>query len=60
MSSIVIRYCNDRSEVLQKLNGGFLKVLQEWGTDQYVNEIVDHKEARELCLKTYKEALDNR
>lgn len=28
MSSIVIRYCNDRNEVLQKLNGGFLKVLQ--------------------------------
>jgi deoxyribodipyrimidine photo-lyase len=36
------------------------KWIPEWGTDQYVDEIVNHKEARELCLKTYKEALDNR
>lgn len=31
--------------------------LPEFGTDQYPSEIVDHKEARERCLKTYKEAL---
>ncbi|MDG1720240.1 MAG: deoxyribodipyrimidine photo-lyase [Bacteroidia bacterium] len=36
------------------------KWVPEWGTDKYVNEIVDHKEAREFCLRTYKEALDNR
>jgi len=36
------------------------KWVPEWGTDQYVNEIVNHKEARELCLRTYKEALENR
>jgi deoxyribodipyrimidine photo-lyase len=36
------------------------KWIPEWGTDQYVGEIVNHKEARELCLKIYKEALDNR
>lgn len=35
------------------------KWVPEWGTNQYVTEIVNHKEARELCLKTYKEALDN-
>jgi deoxyribodipyrimidine photo-lyase len=35
------------------------KWVPEWGTEQYVNEIVNHKEARELCLKVYKEALDN-
>ncbi len=35
------------------------KWVPEWGTNQYVTEIVNHKKARELCLKTYKEALDN-
>jgi deoxyribodipyrimidine photo-lyase len=35
------------------------KWVPEWGTDQYVDEIVNHKEARELCLKVYKEALDS-
>lgn len=33
--------------------------IPEYGTPQYPQPIVDHKEARERCLKTYKEALDN-
>ena len=36
MSSITIRYCNEQSEVLQKLNGGFLKVLQN--IEKYNNQ----------------------
>ena len=28
MSSIVLRYCNNQTEVLHKLNGGYLKILQ--------------------------------
>jgi len=37
------------------------KYIKEWvpeyGTDDYPEAIVDHKEARERCLKVYKEAL---
>lgn len=32
--------------------------VPEFGTDGYVDEMVDHKMARERCLKTYKAALD--
>lgn len=35
------------------------KYVPEWGTDKYPKEIVEHKEARELCLATYKEALNS-
>lgn len=31
--------------------------VEEWGTEDYPEPIVDHKEARERCLRTYKEAL---
>lgn len=38
------------------------KYINEWvpeaGTDEYVPKMVDHKEARERCLETYKSALD--
>lgn len=34
------------------------KWVPEFGTDEYPEPIVDHKEARERCLKTYKEALN--
>ncbi len=33
------------------------KWVPEWGTDKYVQPIVDHKLARERCLATYKAAL---
>jgi len=33
------------------------KYVPEYDTDDYVEKIVDHKEARERCLKTYKEAV---
>ncbi len=33
--------------------------VPEYGTDAYPEPIVDHKEAREKCLKTYKDALAN-
>jgi len=33
------------------------KWIPEWGSETYVSPIVDHKFARERCLKTYKEAL---
>ena len=33
------------------------KWVPEWGTDRYPKPIVDHKMARERCLRTYKEAL---
>lgn len=33
--------------------------VPEWGTAKYPKEIVEHKEARELCLATYKEALNS-
>lgn len=32
--------------------------IPEYGTDDYPTPIVNHKEARERCLKTYKEALN--
>jgi deoxyribodipyrimidine photo-lyase len=31
--------------------------VKEYGTDDYIDEIVDHKEARERALQTYKEAV---
>jgi deoxyribodipyrimidine photo-lyase len=31
--------------------------VQEFGTDAYPDMMVNHKEARERCLKTYKEAV---
>jgi|TARA_B110000902_G_scaffold95888_1_gene113457 deoxyribodipyrimidine photo-lyase len=34
------------------------KWIPEWGTSSYPKEIVEHKAARELCLATYKEALN--
>ncbi|AYN68333.1 deoxyribodipyrimidine photo-lyase [Euzebyella marina] len=38
-----------------------LKYIQEWvpehDSDKYVEKMVDHKEARERCLKVYKEAV---
>ncbi len=34
------------------------KWVPEHDTDNYVNKMVDHKEARERCLSTYKEALN--
>jgi deoxyribodipyrimidine photo-lyase len=34
------------------------KWIPEFGTDAYPEPIVDHKEAREKCLKTYKNALE--
>ncbi|WP_438961739.1 cryptochrome/photolyase family protein [Nonlabens sp.] len=33
------------------------KWVPEFETDQYVDMMVDHKEARERCLKTYKDAV---
>lgn len=35
------------------------KWVPEFGTSKYPKEIVEHKFARERCLATYKEALDN-
>jgi len=34
------------------------KWIAEWGTDEYPEPIVEHKLARERCLRMYKEALD--
>ncbi|MEN8732289.1 MAG: deoxyribodipyrimidine photo-lyase [Bacteroidia bacterium] len=34
------------------------KWIPEWGTPRYPKEIVEHKAARELCLATYKEGLN--
>ncbi|RZS90677.1 cryptochrome/photolyase family protein [Aquimarina brevivitae] len=31
--------------------------VEEFGTDEYPDKMVDHKEARERCLETYKEAV---
>ncbi|MFN3757205.1 MAG: FAD-binding domain-containing protein, partial [Flavobacterium sp.] len=33
------------------------KWVPEWGTTKYNEPIIDHKEARERCLKVYKEAV---
>ena len=35
-----------------------VKWVPEYGTDKYVDPIVDHKKARERCLEKYKEGLD--
>jgi len=35
------------------------KWVPEYGTDNYPAPIVDHKEARERCLRLFKEALNN-
>jgi deoxyribodipyrimidine photo-lyase len=35
------------------------KWVPEWHTTRYAEPIVDHKEARALCLSTYKMALEN-
>ncbi len=35
------------------------KWIQEYGTESYPEPMVDHKEARERALSTYKQALDN-
>ena len=34
------------------------KWVEEVDTDSYPEKMVDHKEARERCLQTYKEALN--
>ena len=34
------------------------KWIEEWGTDSYPEPMVDHKMARERCLRVYKEALN--
>lgn len=40
-------------------NKDYIKTwVSEYGTDKYPEKIVDHKEARERCLKEYKKALD--
>jgi deoxyribodipyrimidine photo-lyase len=36
------------------------KWVPEIGTDEYPEPMVDHKMARERCLKVYKEALDKK
>ena len=33
------------------------KWVPEYGTDKYPERIVDHKEARERCLRVFKEGL---
>ena len=33
------------------------KFVSEFDTDKYPDKMVDHKEARERCLKTYKQAV---
>ena len=49
-------------EQLKKFDKQFNYVKQwvpEFETNQYASPIVDHKEARERCLITYKKALNN-
>ena len=49
-------------EQQKKFDGDFKYVrkwVKEFGTPQYPKPIVDHKEARERCLRVYKEALKN-
>jgi len=48
-----------QQEKFDKNKAYIKKWIPEYGTQQYPQPIVDHKEARERCLKTYKEALDN-
>ena len=35
------------------------KWVPEFESDKYINQIIDHKKARERCLSTYKKALNN-
>ena len=44
-------------EKFDKQQAYIQKWIPEWGTKQYPQEIVDHKEARERCLRVYKAAL---
>lgn len=49
------------SEQIKKFDKEFVyikKWIPEFGTSTYPEPIVDHKEAREICLKTYKKALE--
>jgi deoxyribodipyrimidine photo-lyase len=32
--------------------------VSEFGTDEYPEKMVDHKEARERCLQVYKDAIN--
>lgn len=45
-------------EKFDKQQAYIKKWIPEWGTKQYPQEIVDHKEARERCLRVYKAALE--
>jgi deoxyribodipyrimidine photo-lyase len=47
-----------QQEKFDKKKAYINKWIPEFGTDEYPDAIVDHKEARERCLKTYKEALN--
>lgn len=44
-------------EKFDKQHNYIKKWIPEWNTQAYPKEIVNHKEARELCLATYKEGL---
>ena len=49
-------------EQLKKFDKHFFyikKWVPEFETDKYISPIIDHKEARERCLTTYKKALNN-
>jgi len=49
-------------EQLKKFDKNFEYVkewVKEWDTDQYPAPVIDHKFARERCLKVYKEALNS-
>jgi len=49
------------SEQIKKFDKDF-KYIKKWipnyNSKNYIKPIVDHKNARELCLKTYKDALN--
>ena len=55
------RIFNPESQMkkFDKENKYIKKWVPEYGTDKYVDPIVDHKEARERCLSTYKSALQD-
>ena len=46
-----------QADKFDKEKGYIKKWVPEFGTDEYVGAIVDHKEARERCLRVYKEGL---
>ncbi|MFW6352281.1 MAG: cryptochrome/photolyase family protein, partial [Bacteroidota bacterium] len=49
-------------EQLKKFDKNFQYVkewVKEWDSDQYPEPVIDHKFARERCLKVYKEALNS-